>query len=81
MPRAEEGQGRLVRGVPLLQSCGELEADGGVEVLHAGAQIGQPGVQPGMQGHCLTAGLPTLNCPSQLQAPQCISIRTAPGRI
>ena len=67
MPGAEEGQGGAVVGVPLLQGGGELEADGGVEVLHAGAQVGQPGVQPGVQGHPLTARLPRLHRSSQLQ--------------
>lgn len=40
MPRPEEGKGRLVGGVPLLQGGGQLEADGGVELIHAGPQVG-----------------------------------------
>ena len=40
MPGAEKGKGRLVRGVPLLQGSRQLEADAGVELLHAGAQVG-----------------------------------------
>lgn len=64
VPGVEEGQGGLVGGVPLLQGGGELEADAGVELLHAGAQVGQPGVQPRMQGHRLGTGLPLLHCPT-----------------
>ncbi len=40
MPGAEKGKGRLVRGVPLLQGSRQLESDAGVELLHAGAQVG-----------------------------------------
>ena len=40
MPGAEKGKGRLVRRVPLLQGSRQLEADAGVQLLHAGAQVG-----------------------------------------
>ena len=40
VPGPEEGKGRLVRGVPLLQGSGQLEADGGVQLIHAGPQVG-----------------------------------------
>ena len=67
VPGREQRQRRLVAGVPLLQRGGQLLADAGVQVLHGAADPGQPGVQPGVQGHCLSAGLPRGHSPTQLQ--------------
>ena len=66
VPGPEECKGRLVRGVPLLQGSRQLEADGGVQLVHAGAQVGQPGMQPSMHCHGLCARLPLLHCSTQL---------------
>ena len=62
LPGPQQQSSTAITGVPCCQGSTELVAYGGVHLLQLRGQVGQPGVDPGVDGDSLLTGLPGLYC-------------------